>query len=319
MNFNNAIKQKHAIRASCHGFSYPSDPVACLTKFRSFFDQPGACAWPEKNTIGKEKKERLAVLSPHIDFQVSPKAYTHAFSHWFSRAEADFFIILGVGHHSRLEWSIDSRDYITPLGRAYNRRDIVELIERSVNFSLADPYGHQKEHSIEFPIVFMQALRYWMGIQKPLEFVPILCGGLHDLIIYDNGKETLSMMRMLASALREVLTAYGEKAALIISIDGCHIGPRFGHPLDLTKVLLKDTELWEKELWKKVEEQNLEGFLAHLQKEKNIRFFDGVGAIALLMEIFKDKPFFFKRTYYEQWFEPQDSSAVTFSSGFLTY
>ncbi|WP_238523569.1 AmmeMemoRadiSam system protein B [Candidatus Methylacidiphilum infernorum] len=319
MNLENIDMQNRAIYASCHGFSYPSDALACLKHFRSFFEVPGACSWPKERLTAGEKKETLAILAPHIDFQVSPKAYTYAFSPWFSMAEADFFILLGVGHHSRIEWSIDPRDYITPLGRAYNKRDLVEEINRKVDFCLTDPLAHQKEHSIEFPIVFMQALRYWMGIQKPLCFLPVLCGGLHELIIYDNGREELLRMKKLASILREILSFYKKKVGLVLSIDGCHIGPRFGHPFKVTEEMLKNTDLWEKELWRHVEEQNFEGFISHLQKEKNIRFFDGVGAIALTMEIFKDQKVSLRRTYYEQWFEGRDSSVVTFSSGYIAY
>ncbi|QSR88162.1 AmmeMemoRadiSam system protein B [Methylacidiphilum caldifontis] len=319
MNLEKLAMQTRAIHASCHGFSYPAEALECLTKFRSFFDAPGACCWPKNGTLAKEQRETIAILAPHIDFQVSPKAYTYAFSRWFSMSEADFFIILGVGHHSRIEWSIDNRDYITPLGRAYNKKELVENIERRVGFCLSDPLGHQKEHSIEFPLVFMQALRYWMGIQKPLYFLPVLCGGLYELILYNNGQEELLKMKKLAALLREIISLYKNRVGLIISIDGCHIGPRFGHPFKVTQEVLKNTDLWEKELWGYVEAQNFMGFINHLQKEKNIRFFDGVGAIALTMEIFKDQPVFFRRTYYEQWFEQRDNSVVTFSSGYLAY
>jgi hypothetical protein len=51
-----------------------------------------------------------------------------------------------------------------------------------------------------------------------------------------------------------------------------------------------------------------------MRAEGNDRYFDGVGALALLMAA---GAFRFERTYYEQWFTPRDASVVTFSSGLV--
>jgi len=66
-----------------------------------------------------------------------------------------------------------------------------------------------------------------------------------------------------------------------------------------------------------------EKFLDWFRDEGNDRYFDGVGALALLLaagNLSKHGPgdgskFTIQRTFYEQWFTERDASAVTFSSG----
>ena len=54
-------------------------------------------------------------------------------------------------------------------------------------------------------------------------------------------------------------------------------------------------------------------FLDWFRDEGNDRFFDGVGALAMLLAAGGGK-FVIQRTCYEQWFTERDASAVTFSS-----
>jgi hypothetical protein len=109
----------------------------------------------------------------------------------------------------------------------------------------------------------------------------------------------------------------GEKLRVIVSIDGCHIGPRFHHPFRVDEKMLNDTAAWEKKLWARAACGDARGFLVWLREEGNDRYFDGVGALALLFAASRaaQKNLTIQRTFYEQWFTPRDASAVTFSSG----
>ena len=95
--------------------------------------------------------------------------------------------------------------------------------------------------------------------------------------------------------------------------------PRFQHPFRVTSVLLKATAWWEEKLWACAAEGEARKFLDWFRDEGNDRYFDGVGALALLLAAGGPpngtKKFTIQRTYYEQWFTERDASAVTFSSG----
>ena len=305
----------HAVLpARCAGVCYPSDPEACLDYFRKFFDHPGGAEWE----ADKESAQPIhrGIVAPHIDFRVSSKAYSHAFAPWLRRPAPDLYLILGVGHRARREWSLDRRDYVTPLGRVPVEAPLLAEIVRNCPLPLDDPSAHQGEHSIEFPLVLLQALRRLRGIERPFSFVPVLCGGMFRDVAAGQPPGPDSSLEQLAAALRPLLNRCGSSLQIIVSIDGCHIGPRFDHPYEVDKARLRDTAAWEKTLWQQVEERNLEGFFSHLEKDGNARYFDGVGALALALRLLGDD-FHLRRTHYEQWFDPSDTSAVTFTSGIL--
>jgi AmmeMemoRadiSam system protein B len=263
-------------------------------------------------------KSLAGIIAPHIDFRVSLAAHAVAFQPLLKEPPADRYLILGVGHRSELEWNLDRRDYDTPLGRAVCARDLVDALAPAANARrLLGPAGHEGEHSIEFPLLWLQAIHQLHDAPSPeVHFVPILCGGLHAYVEGMVEWDDLADFHHLSHALADIFktTPPGQRLRIIVSIDGCHLGPRFRHPFQVTSTLLKATEGWEKLLWAVAEKGDVRAFLDWFRVEGNDRYFDGVGALALLMAA---EHFTLERTYYEQWFTPQDASAVTFSSGLV--
>jgi hypothetical protein len=152
-----------------------------------------------------------------------------------------------------------------------------------------------------------------------VEFVPVLCGGLFDYVRSGTVPPAGAVVNRLGLALRQwwdEAVAQGQRVEIIVSIDGCHMGPRFGHEYDVNKAVLNDCRVWEEKLWSIAGQGKLPEFLQFLHQDRNARYFDGVGALGLVMTMFADgKGSGIRRTGYAQWFEKSDSSAVTFSSG----
>ncbi|MDE1170213.1 MAG: AmmeMemoRadiSam system protein B [Verrucomicrobium sp.] len=302
------------IGARCAGTCYPTEPEAALDYFRAFFG--GADGAPWEPDAEKDLPPPRAIVTPHIDFRVSPRAYGHAFAPWLRRpAEADVYLILGVGHRASLPWSLDARPYRTPLGTVQVEKALGEEIAAACPFPLADLEAHVGEHSIEFPLVLLQALRKLRGIERPFTFLPVLCGGLFPEVAAGKPPGPQSHSARFARAVGEAAARYGRRLQTIVSIDGCHVGPRFEHPFPVDQKILKDCAVWEELLWRHVEARDLNGFFAHLGQDGNARYFDGVGALTLLMQM--PGEFRLARTHYEQWFAAQDASVVTFTSGWV--
>ena len=253
------------------------------------------------------------IVAPHIDFRVSLQAHALAFRPLLDCPLADRYLILGVGHRSHLEWNLDRRDYETPLGRAVCEREMVDALGSP---SFFEPGAHEGEHSIEFPLVFLQAVHRLHPESRDVRFIPLLCGGLHEYVMGHREWDDLTEFHLLARRLAALFQSHppGEKMRVIVSIDGCHMGPRFQHPFPVTPALLKATENWENELWAVAKSGDARQFLEWMREQGNERYFDGVGALALLMAA---GHFQIERTYYEQWFTPRDTSVVTFSSGLV--
>jgi hypothetical protein len=310
-----------ALSAQHHPDCYPSDPIAALAFFR---DALASCPANELPPAPK-KSSLLGVVTPHIDFRVSLRAYAAAFRPLLETPLADTYIILGVGHRSHLEWNFDRHDYVTPLGRATCATELVDALVAE-----ADParhffhQAHDGEHSIEFALLWLQALHQLhpaalagRGAEKgkAVRFVPLLCGGMNDYVEGLAEWDDLADFHRLSRALAHLLQNAGdEKIRVIVSIDGCHLGPRFQHPFRVTPALLKATAAWEEMLWACAAQGDARKFLDWFRNEGNDRYFDGVGALALLLAAGVGK-LAIQRTCYEQWFTERDASAVTFSSG----
>lgn len=303
------------LKAEHHPECYPSDPVAALDFFRKALDSLSATELPP----GPATSSLAGIITPHIDFRVSLRAYAAAFRPLLDEPPADTYLILGVGHRSRLEWTLDRRDYVTPLGRVACAGELVDLLAAgaapSRQFSAE---AHHREHSIEFALTWLQAIHRLHPAKgkKDFRFVPLLCGGLYSYVEGLAEWEDLADFHRLSRNLAKLFKKFapGEKLRVIVSIDGCHLGPRFQHPFRVTPALLKGTAGWEQMLWDCAEKGDARAFLDWFREEGNARSFDGVGALALLLAAGAGK-FILQRTWYEQWFTERDASAVTYSSG----
>ena len=308
-----------ALTAEHHPDCYPSEPTAALDFFRQAFALD-----PGKIPPAPAKGRLAGVITPHIDFRVSLRAYAAAFRPLLEIPPAETYLILGVGHRSRLEWNLDRRDYVTPLGRAECAVDLVDALADGADPGrLFAPAAHESEHSIEFALLWLQALHqlHPAAKKKPVRFVPLLCGGMHSYVDGATPWKAMTDFHRLSRALETLFQKNspndkrsGDRLRVIVSIDGCHLGPRFQHPFRVTPAILRDTAAWEEKLWAQAAVGDARAFLDWMRAERNDRYFDGVGALALLLaggagELLP------QRTYYEQWFTDRDVSAVTFSSG----
>ena len=296
------------LHAQHHPICYPSTREKAL----AFFQKAALLAKsPPQN------EPCPGVITPHIDFRVSLKAYAEAFAPLFHQPLASTYLILGVGHRSHLEWNLDQRDYDTPLGSVPCDVQLVDrLAAGSSSKQIFEPAAHEGEHSIEFALVWLQALHALRGWGQGFHFVPLLCGGMHRYVEGETDWTELDWFHQLAKSLDEIMQERGDDLRIIVSIDGCHLGPRFDHPFRVNPGILEDTAKWEHRLWENVAQSDARVFLDWMRTEGNARYFDGVGALALLLAAL-GKRGKIQRIYYEQWFTKDDASAVTFSSGLI--
>ncbi|MEM1059352.1 MAG: AmmeMemoRadiSam system protein B [Verrucomicrobiota bacterium] len=315
---------KQPIEASLGGTSYPADPEELLGFLREAFDLPGAPPWPVEADQPTDKQPAdpglLGVIAPHIDLRVSRVAYAHAFAPLLRVAPVPHYLILGVGHRCRQEWAVDGRSWHTALGTIAADPTLAEFLGRELGPELlADPGAFHREHSIEFPLVWLQAIHRLRGLEPDFRIAPVLCGGLYGLLLGENEEAEWERLRQLGSALAQWCERCQKEGGVrvIVSIDGCHEGSRFDHDYPVTPARQKQTRAWEDFFWRYVERHDADGLIGFLRQDMNARYFDGVGACLLLLEML-GRNFRLERSHYEQWVEPRDRSMVTFTSAALT-
>jgi AmmeMemoRadiSam system protein B len=299
--------------AQLHPVCYPSDPKEAEAFFRE-----AMTLHPLDEMPAQPKGTRVAgIVTPHLDFRACLPAYSAAFQPLLAEPAAETYIILGVGHKSRREWNLDRRGYETPLGHAECAGELVDALAAGIpEARVFSPAAHVGEHSIEFALVWLQAVERIraQGPGKPVRFVPLLCGGMHGYIEGMVEWDGMGEFHRLAENLGRVLREAGDRVKVIVSIDGCHMGTRFDDPFRMNPAMLKATAGWEHLLWTQVARGDARAFLDWFREQGNDRYFDGVGALALLLHAARGE-WAVQRTDYGQYFTEQDGSVVTYSSG----
>lgn len=254
------------------------------------------------------------LVSPHIDLRVDTETYAAAFSTLLRRPTfPETIFILGVGHRCPHEFSLTSARFQTPLGSVEPRISIVESMRQALPFETARGLeGWPGEHSLEFPLLWLQAVRDLAFPGSRFEIVPVLLGGLWPQVLAGSPPEPRTQVYRFGQALLQAARTCSN-AALIASIDGCHVGPRFNHPFSGTQARA-GVQRWEKQLWDLCASSTHEAWFQHIAAVRNEAYFDGVGVLNLLLCHDSRRA---RVLCYRLWHESRDQSFVTFTAAVL--
>jgi AmmeMemoRadiSam system protein B len=294
------------IQAAFAGKCYPSSAKDILQNFQA--------ALQSAPKAGRKALKAPAYIVPHIDFRVNLDIYAEVYRMLAGRRTfPELFVILGVGHRCPHEFSACSFRFNTPLGAVETDETLLRSLQGDCPFPLSlSPTTFTAEHSLEFVIIWLQAVRdlYFPG--KNFQVLPVLMGGLHESLKTGHLPGSESEFYHFGHALKKHLCQ--KKAVTIASIDGCHVGPRFDHDFDGNLRAQKIVKKWEKKLWACCSSRDKENFFRHASEIRNAFFFDGIGGLSLLLQHFGLKA---NLTTQDLWYESSDQSFVTFSGGWF--
>jgi len=294
------------LTARCAGSCYPTDPREALGFFSAGLKQ----VRPAKNPPADLRRP----IVPHIDFRVNFDLYAETYAQW---RDQNWFpsrvVILGVGHRCPSEISCLPAGFKSPLGVVQADQDFFSSLSSGCPFPIdSETRGFQGEHSIEFVVIWLQALRDLFFPNRTFTILPILCGGFQDAVEVGTPPPPTSREFLFAKALAGI--PHDRDTAWIASIDGCHVGPRFQHPFAADAKVQTQVSSWEKKLWSLASTEKLPEFFQHLGKNQNGFYFDGVGVLHTLLA---GENLRAKTHPPVQWHEPSDQSIVSFSRGHL--
>lgn len=170
------------------------------------------------------KKNYSALIVPHIDLARGRRTYGKGFGA-LGDTVPELIVIFGTSHYADTDspFILTYKDFLTPLGIARTDVESVRfIIDRSGVDWTEGEFAHRTEHSIEFPLLFLQFLFGNVVI------IPVLVNSFHNYIL--NGQEPSSDERVkgFITALRDVI---GDRKTLFVcGADLSHMGPRFGDP-----------------------------------------------------------------------------------------
>lgn len=290
------------------GKSYEEDPEKLREQIAGFFSsKEGPKSGPSENT-GKPIK---GLIAPNYEPKDAGPLYAWAYKELKEAESPDVFVVIGIGHAGLDEpVAVTNKDFETPLGIVPVNQPIIDYMKAKGGEKLfSEEIRHQKEHSIEFQLPFLQET---VGKEKSISIVPVLSSFPPISFIDPELKDFADKIEKFVVLLKEAIAASGTKVCIIASANLAHIGLRYGDntaPTDFSFHRCMQTDL---EMLKQVEEVNAQGFAQFLITEQDKRHVLGFSAIYLLLKLIEAEKGEVLR--YDREIVDQFNSTITYAS-----
>ncbi len=293
------------------GKSYEDNPEKLREQIAGFFTaKEGPGAEPSDNR-GKLIK---GLVAPNYEVRAAGPLYAWAYKELREADSPDVYLIFGVAHAGLVgPVSVTDKNFETPLGVVPVNRPIMDyLMSHGEDTWFADELWHQKEHSIEFQLPFLQETVGTSVPGSPLSIVPVLSAFSPDSVLDPARKDFFDGIERFVSLLQEAIAASGQRVCLIASANLAHIGLRYGDdktPTDFSFHRCMQSDL---EMLKQVENVDARGFAQFLVKEGDQRHVLGFSAIYLLLRLLDGEKGEILR--YDREIVDQFNSTITYAS-----
>lgn len=204
--------------AALAGSAYPADPdelAALLDRILSL-DAPGTSPRPAL---------LRGLACPHIDLRVAERTYAAAFRSIRGPAPSAV-LLLGTGHAlGETRYCVSGKTFTTPLGDVGADREAAERVRVEARGAVCpDDFPHRNEHSIEFPLLFLQRI-YPMD---RIPILPVLCGPMEDLFGRMRSPIEREGIASFVDTVSAWLSAPPGNRLVVAGVDLSHVGPKFG-------------------------------------------------------------------------------------------
>jgi MEMO1 family protein len=209
------------------GQFYPSDKSELNASIARLFSTAA---------FSKNPQNVVAVIAPHAGYVFSGEVAASSYNQINAIKEYENIFVIGSSHYVAFEGASIYRkgNFITPLGKVPVNAAIADELLRKHRFFNDRDDAHEKEHSIEVQLPFLQ-----YRLRKHFNIVPIVIGS-----------QSPDMCKEIADALRPYLTS---KNLFVISTDFSHY-PAYN-----------DANIVDKKTGKAVESNSVSNFISVLR------------------------------------------------------
>jgi hypothetical protein len=267
--------------------------------------------------------ELAAIMCPHIDLRAGGATYPPAFTALAAAAHAprpiELYVILGVAHQGGTRpgatFAVASdKNFATPFGELPTDSGVIEDWSRRAGRDVTDQqWVHRTEHSVEFPLLFLQHTQARAEL-PPYAVVPVLLGGVDHYL--QEGRDPLQApeVRGELAALRAAVEATGKRACYLLSVDLAHIGPKFGDPERIDDGAAAACEQKDRHLLGFAERFEAAGLTRTLHADRNCRNVDAVSGLFSLYPLLAGMACHGTLLSYGQNRQPDTGSLVSYAS-----
>ena len=287
------------------GGAYPDDPEE-LKGLMSRHMQPDG--------VTSSGVAPIAIAAPHVSPDGGWETYREAYLALQGSAADRVFVVLGTSHYGEPErFGLTRKAYVTPFGATQTDAEIVSWLESRASSAVRmEDYCHAVEHSIEFQIVFLQAL-----YGPDIRVVPILCGPFAHSVLEGGMPEDDDGVKAFLEALGELQQRERDRLTWVLGIDLAHIGTRYGDPLGAQAgdMVMQGIEARDRGRLDRVLAGDAEGYWSMVQEKQDDLKWCGSAPLYTFMRAVPGAQGQLRR--YEQWNIDQESvvsfAALSFS------
>jgi hypothetical protein len=171
----------------------------------------------------------IGLAAPHVSPEGGLAAYRDAYRLASAAVKDRLFIVLGTSHYGEPgKFGLTRRPIRTPFGPTRTENSWVDLLEREAGEAVVmEDYCHAVEHSVEFQIVYLQAL-----FGPNIRVLPILCGSFGRSIHEGGLPEDEEGVRRFLATLGEQADRSRSDIFWVLGVDMAHMGARYGDPFE---------------------------------------------------------------------------------------
>jgi hypothetical protein len=169
------------------------------------------------------RKGIMGIAAPHVSPPGGWQAYRAAYKELTPDLRDRTFVVLGTSHHGQPDrFGLTRKPFETPWGKTRIDHALVAELEGQPA-ALWEDYCHAVEHSIEFQVVFLQAI-YGADVR----ILPLLCGSFGRSMHSGGFPEDDEQVKRFLGALGEIAEREKERLFWVLGVDMAHMGLRFG-------------------------------------------------------------------------------------------
>jgi MEMO1 family protein len=201
------------VREAAHaGFSYPPEIGPLRTVMQEYLN--GTAATPQ---------EVMGIAAPHVSPPGGWQCYRAAYKNLTPDLRDRTFVVLGTSHYGQPnKFGLTRKPFETPFGRTEIDTALVTELEAQPA-ALSEDYCHAVEHSIEFQVVFLQAI-----YGPDVRVLPILCGPFRRSKQWGGVPEDDEDVKRFLETLGEIADRERKRLFWVLGVDMAHMGARYG-------------------------------------------------------------------------------------------
>jgi AmmeMemoRadiSam system protein B len=207
-----AFRESPVLQAAHAGSAYPQEVGPLRDLMGQYLE---GAASTQKGIMG--------IAAPHVSPQGGWQSYRAAYKELTPDLRDRTFVVLGTSHHGQPDrFGLTRKPFETPWGITKIDEALVAELEAQPA-ALREDYCHAVEHSIEFQVIFLQAI-YGADVR----ILPLLCGSFGRSLHSGGLPEDDDHVRRFLGELGEVAEREKERLFWVLGVDMAHMGLRFG-------------------------------------------------------------------------------------------